>query len=495
MSPRKSAALWSLGAPLSAALIAYFVWFKPEQAQVSAYRTAQIDRGTVRVAIAATGSLRALSTVDIGSQASGQVAEVLVNFNDTVHRGQVLAQLDPAPQQARVTQARADLAGAQALEREAQATLGNAKSDHARKADLVKRGLVARADGEIALALRDAAQARIESAQATVSQRQATLDNVLLDLQHTVIRAPVDGVVLLRQAEPGQTLTASFQTPVLFRIAEDLAQMQIELAVDEASVGRIKAGMPVRFTVDTYSERRYSGVVQQVRLAANTNQNVVTYPVLVSVANADLSLLPGMTASAEIEVSVRENVLRVPNAALRFKPTAGADRSAATPAVGAFATLIDGLALSDAQRLAFEQDRAATGKQSSGDRAQLSALGIQATEGGSAMVVRLDGGGGSAPSPQAIQQAISKRMQESFAGFRATLSDTQRAQFDQRLSNVGSAARSSTGSGRSAQLWQQAPQQIRPLNVRVGVADGSYTELLSGELQAGAEVLIGAARP
>src|SRR5690606_34007477 len=162
--------------------------------------------------------------------------------------------------------------------------------------------------------------ARVVSAEASVLQRQAAVNHARLDVEYTVIRSPVDGVVLLRDIEPGQTVAASFQTPVLFQIAQDLAQMQIDLSVDEADVGQIREGLPVSFTVDAFPDRQFSGEVRQVRLAATATSNVITYPVVVQVQNPDLSLLPGMTASAEIVVNRRENVLRVPNAALRYMP-------------------------------------------------------------------------------------------------------------------------------------------------------------------------------
>lgn len=296
-------------------------WFFGRGGEVAGqYRTAPVERGDVRVVISATGTLRATTTVDVGSQVSGQVLEVLVDYNDQVSRGQAIARLDPAPLGTRLEQAEADLASARASVNEARATVANAEADYNRKRDLVERQLIARSEADLALAIRDQARARVVSAEASVRQRQAAVGNARLDVDYTVIRSPVDGVVLLRDIEPGQTVAASFQTPVLFQIAEDLAQMQIDLSVDEADVGQIREGLPVSFTVDAYPDRQFSGEVRQVRLAATATSNVITYPVVVQVQNADLSLLPGMTASAEIVVDGREGVLRVPNAALRYTP-------------------------------------------------------------------------------------------------------------------------------------------------------------------------------
>lgn len=301
-------------------VVAIGAWLATRGQPEGGYRTAEVDRGPVQVAIAATGTLRATSTVEIGSQISGQVISVEVDFNDPVTRGQAIAHLDPAPIRTRVTQAQADLASARASLSEAQATLVNAQADYDRKRDLAGRQLIARAEFDLAVAARDQARARVGSARAVVEQRQAAVGAVELDLDYTVIRSPVDGVVLLRDVEPGQTVAASLQTPLLFEIAEDLSQMQIELTVDESDVGQIRRGQAVEFSVDAFPRRRFQGEVRQVRLAATELNNVITYPVVVGVDNTDLSLLPGMTANAEIIVDRREDALRVPNAALRFRP-------------------------------------------------------------------------------------------------------------------------------------------------------------------------------
>ena len=205
-------------------------WFLGGKREPDAgYRTATVDRGDVAVVISATGTLRATTTVDVGSQVSGLVQEVLVDYNDRVSRGQAIARLDPAPFQTRLQQTEADLASARASVNEARATLRNAEADYARKSDLVARQLIARSEADQALAARDQARARVASAEASVLQRQAAVNNARLDVDYAIIRSPVDGVVLLRDIEPGQTVAASFQTPVLFQIAEDLSHRQIGL--------------------------------------------------------------------------------------------------------------------------------------------------------------------------------------------------------------------------------------------------------------------------
>ena len=317
--------LWVIIAAVALAALAWWAWTARAPEAGGGFRTGTVDRGEVRVVISATGTLRATTTVDVGSQVSGQMQDVLVDFNDRVEKDQPIARLDAAPFESRVKQTEADLASARASVNEAQATLKNAEADYVRKADLAARQLIARNELDLALAARDQARARVVSAQAGVQQRQAAVDNARLDVEYTIIRSPVDGVILLRAVEPGQTVAASFQTPVLFQIAEDLGRMQIDLSIDEADVGQIKEGLPVSFTVDAFPDRQFQGEVKQVRLSATSTANVISYPVVVQVDNADQSLLPGMTASAEIVVSRREGVLRVPNAALRYTPPDAGD--------------------------------------------------------------------------------------------------------------------------------------------------------------------------
>lgn len=297
-------------------------WWTHHEAKAadSGFRTAAVESGDIRVSISATGTLSAISTVDVGSQISGQVTDVLVDFNDRVRKDQVIARIDPSTYQAQIAQGAAQIASARASLATAQATLRNAEIDYDRKASLSGQQLIAKSDVDLARAARDQARAQVNAAQAQITQQQASTQTTRLNLDRTVIRSPVDGVVLTRTIEPGQTVAASLQAPVLFQIAEDLSQMKIVLAIDEADIGQVKAGQSVNFTVDAFPERSFRGKVQQVRLSATNTNNVITYPVVVTVDNRDQVLLPGMTVNAEIEVSRRDNVLKVPNAALRFKP-------------------------------------------------------------------------------------------------------------------------------------------------------------------------------
>lgn len=465
------------------ALLAWWWLAGDPAADAGAYRTAPVDRGDVAVVISATGTLRATTTVDVGSQVSGQVLEVLVDFNDRVSRGQEIARLDPAPFQTRLQQAEADLASARASVNEARATLKNAEADFARKSDLVARQLVARSEADLALAARDQARARVVSAEAAVQQRQAAVNNARLDVEYTVIRSPVDGVVLLRDIEPGQTVAASFQTPVLFQIAEDLAQMQIDLSVDEADVGQIREGLGVEFSVDAFPDREFRGEVKQVRLAATATANVITYPVVVQVQNADLSLLPGMTASAEIVVSQREGVLRVPNAALRFQPPEGAAPTAPAGAGrGGFMqdlpALAAGLGLDAGQQDAFDAAMATMR-----ERAEARAAAMRSAASGGA-APGAAGNGGAMPSPEAMRARMIEALERNFADFRASLDERQRADWDAGLKAMASARRGT--------LWTLAGGELVAVPVRLGVSDGTLTEV-SG-IEEGTEVVTGQER-
>ena len=362
LSPVVVAAVVVVGAAVAAAL-----WWRDSRGEgpESRWRTVQVERGDIRVAISATGTLSAISTVTVGSQISGQVTDVLVDFNSQVRQGDVLARIDPRTYEAQIEQGAAQIASARASLAQAQATLRNAELDHRRKADLGAQKLVAQADIDQARAALDQARAQVASTRAQIRQQTASTETTRVNLERTVIRSPVDGVVLTRTIEPGQTVAASLQAPELFTIAEDLSKMKIELAVDEADIGQVKAGQGVSFTADAFPDRQFRGMVDQVRLAATTTNNVVTYPVVVSVDNSDGTLLPGLTVNAEIEVSNRRDVLKVSNAALRYKPvgdTAPTARGGGRGGAGMsdeFEAIAAGLDLDANQRAAFDAALAA----------------------------------------------------------------------------------------------------------------------------------------
>ena len=284
-----------------AVVVAGGLWFWSQRSAAGAedaWRTTPVERGDIRVVISATGTLSATSTVVVGSQVSGQITDVLVDFNDPVEQGQVLARIDPATFQAQIEQGAAQINSARASLTQAQATLRNAQLDYDRKASLAGQQLVARSDVDLARAALDQATAQATAARAQIVQQTASTQTSRINMERTVIRSPVDGTILTRSIEPGQTVAASLQAPELFTIAEDLRKMRIELAVDEADIGQVQVGQGVTFTADAFNDRRFNGTVEQVRLAATTTNNVVTYPVVVAVDNADGTLLPGLTVNA-----------------------------------------------------------------------------------------------------------------------------------------------------------------------------------------------------
>lgn len=271
------------------------------------YRTADVDRGAIVQFVTATGTINPVGLVNIGTQVSGTISEVLVDFNSPVKRGQILAKIDPTLIQASINQATASLGAARA-----QLTLS--ESTHARNQKLVQQGF-------LSAATLDQSRQALDAARAQLQVNQAQLDRAKADLNNAIIRAPIDGVVIKRTADLGQTVAASFQTPNLFQIARDLKKMQIDTNVSEADVGQLKEGQAARFVVDAFPERDFEGRVRQFRLAANVQQNVVTYNVVVDVDNPDELLKPGLTAQVRIITSNKADVLRVPTAALRYRPS------------------------------------------------------------------------------------------------------------------------------------------------------------------------------
>ena len=282
--------------------------------------TAVVDRGPVAAKVTATGSLSALVTVSVGSQVSGRIDKLLVDFGSVVSKGQTLATIDPSFFDAAVAQARANLGAAKAAVDKAVAEQQQAARSRARANDLFSDGLTSRADLEAAEADLEVADAAYKAARAGAAQAKAALDQAELNRKYTTIVSPIDGVVISRNVDVGQTVAAALQAPTLLLVAEDLTRMQVDTNVAEADVGKIRPAMGVTFGVDAYPERTFRGVVRQVRDNAQTIQNVVTYDAVIDVANDDRLLKPGMTASVTFVYATRENALRLPNAALRFKP-------------------------------------------------------------------------------------------------------------------------------------------------------------------------------
>jgi len=296
---------------------AYRSWGREETVR---YTTGAVDRGDVVEVVGATGTLEAVTTVQIGSQVSGTIQDLYADFNSKVKKGEVVARLDPSLFEARLGQARANLLAAQANVDRARATVDDMHQKYQRATELAEQKLLPATDLETAKANDQGAVAQLKASEAAETQAQASVNQAELDLSHTVIATPIDGVVISRNVDVGQTVAASFQAPVLFVIANDLAQMQVNAAVDEADVGRVREGQEVTFRVDAYPEREFQGRVVQVRLDPTTESNVVSYNTIVTVDNQDLLLRPGMTATVSIEVHAAKNALRLPAAALRFRP-------------------------------------------------------------------------------------------------------------------------------------------------------------------------------
>lgn len=298
------------------------------------YVSEAATRGDVVRKVAASGKLRALNTIKVGAEVSGQITQVNVDFNSPVTKGQVLAVIDPTRVNARVQQSAAQVALAQANRQQSIANLARARSDleiqerdYARQKALADRGFVSKAGLDIALSKLNSArnavqvaQAQTQSGDAQIQQGAAELSSAQLDRSRTVIVAPASGVIINKLVEPGTTVAASFQTPNLFEIAADITKMQVEASVDEADIGQIREGQDVSFTVDSYPQDIFRAKVRQVRKAPVETQNVVSYLVIIDVDNEDEKLLPGMTANVEIVTGIRANVMRVPTSALRFRP-------------------------------------------------------------------------------------------------------------------------------------------------------------------------------
>ncbi len=336
----KSHPIWSVLLALVAALILYSL-LRPTP-KTYEYVAENVSRGEVLRKVSASGKLRALNTIKVGAEVSGQITSVLVDFNSPVRAGQVLAVIDPTRVQARVRQAEAQVSLARAALAQAEASVVRTRTDvaiqereYARRKELVRRGFVSRAGFDVvqgslsnARAALKTSVAQIQSANAQIQQSSAELSSAHLDLRRTTIVAPTGGVIINKLVEPGTTVVASFQTPNLFEIAADITHMQVEASVDEADIGQIAENQSVRFTVDSYPDESFKANVRQIRKAATETANVVSYLVILDVDNLEGKLLPGMTANVEVITGAKADVVRVPTSALRFRPRA-ADRARA----------------------------------------------------------------------------------------------------------------------------------------------------------------------
>jgi HlyD family secretion protein len=503
--------------------------------------------------------LNAVITVQVGSQVSGQIAELRADFNSVVKKDQVIAQIDPAIFEAKVNQAKADLdssrasvlnqqaqveraradvenaraalAEAKANTAKAQVTVVDSKRDFDRKTELHRRDLIATSDRDTAqathdssVALLDAARAKersldaaigsaqaqlrvneamLVSALAQVKQKQASLVQAQIDLEHTTIRAPVDGVVISRAVDVGQTVAASLQAPTLFTIAQDLTKMQVETSVDEADIGKIRLDAPVTFTVDAFPGRTFPGEVTQIRKAAQVVQNVVTYTVVVAVNNMDGKLVPGMTANVKLVVAEKPNVLKISNAALRFRPS-GVDGGPAGPGAAAGSgSGRGGGGANPAGTVAGPSGGGPGGAEGRGGRQSLEEirdrlvkqLGLTQEqqvklepilqESRQHMMALRD-------LPEQERRAKGQKIREGTREkIRALLTPPQQVKYDE-MSPGGPPAGGGEGSGTPGRVYVVDPEgKPKAVNVVLGISDGSATEVLRGDLKEGQEVIAG----
>lgn len=472
---------------LLAALAGVFWWWSSRQGDAPTYRTAKVERGPITATVSSTGTLNAVTSVQVGTQVSGQIQQLLVDFNSPVKQGQLIARIDPETFQYRVRQAEADLESARSSVGRAQVAQIIADRDLKRTKELVARNFVSPAELDRAQSTFDLAAAEVRTAQAIVQQRVAQVATARVDLSRTEIRAPVDGVVIKRSVDVGQTVAASLQAPELFVIAKDLRDMQVDTSIDEADVGRIRVGLRATFTVDAFPGRQFSGEVRSVRKAAQSVQNVVTYIAIVSANNERGELLPGMTANVRIVTDTRDSVLKVPNAALRFRPPGesaaarGDDRGKAMQ--GADAGAVKGGA-----------GGAGPGGQVNQFRERL------VTE------LKLDG------EQQQRLEPIFAEMRNKFMGLRdlpeearakqgAAIRADMRARVDEilkpeqktRYAEIVTELAGRAGGGQATRggIYLLENDKPKAIEIRIGLSDGALSEVSGEGVTEGAEVIIG----
>lgn len=315
----------------------YAYWRHGQGAGDGQYVTEAVERGAIASTVTATGTVNPVTTVQVGTYVSGPIQALYADFNSAVKKGQLVAKIDPAPFQVKVLQADADVANNRAKVEKDRADLQLKKLTLERNRELVRKHLISQNDLDTAKSNYDQAVAQLALDQASIQQSEAALQEARINLAYTDIRSPVDGVVVSRNVDVGQTVAASFQTPTLFLIAQDLTKMQVDTSVSESDIGAVRQGQPATFTVDAYPSKPFQGTVAQVRNAPVTVQNVVTYDVVVAVDNPDLELKPGMTANVSLTTAERPDALKIPLRAIRFnperkpgtEPTPGQDGSAA----------------------------------------------------------------------------------------------------------------------------------------------------------------------
>lgn len=453
------------------------------------YRFGAVTRGDITRSVSASGALQALVTVDVGSQISGQVTRVLADFNDEVRAGQTLAIIDPQTYQSRVAQSQADIVAGEAAVRQAQATLANAQADYDRKKTLVDQGIYAPTTLDQALAAYKVAQAGVASARAHVAQSRATLRSQQVDLGRTTITSPIDGIVVDRKVEPGNTVAASLQAPVLFTIAQDLSKVEVKISVDEADIGQVNEGQRVRFTVDSFPDDTFEGIVTQVRKQPTTDQNVVAYTVIAQADNPQRKLMPGMTANADIIIDTRRDVLRIPSAALRWTPAP--EKTASTNAAAMVGAPGFGAPPPGARQGGQGAQRGGMMGARVAEQLDLDAKQKAAWDGIAADLRQKSMGAFASASGdrKAAREAMRKNLDDAFAKLEPLLRPDQKT----RLAALRAAmaqGRGRTAGMRGATVYVLRDGKPVPIPVRIGGSDGNSTEV-AGPLKVGDQVIVG----
>lgn len=475
---RRIGYLFTLAVPVAIAgyVAAGMLGFGSKSDRKLSYDTVPVSTGSIRKVVATSGPVRALVTVSIGSQLSGMIEEVRTDFNSEVKPGAILATIDAKSFHARVAQAKADLAVAEAALANAEAALQKAEAGQilatrtiGRQKSLADKGFTTQStldtavrDSAVAKAEIAVSKAQIESAKATIVQRRAFLDQAQIDLDRTEIRSPIEGTVISRTVDPGQTVAASLQAPELFKIAQDLKRVRIEAQVNEADVGSVSEGNPATFTVDAYPDRQFDGRVTQVRLSATEIANVVTYTVIIEAENDDRKLFPGMTANVSIESATRTGVLRVPNDVFRYRPREESSSSQS--------------AASDRSKRMIERLKGELSLTAEQEKALAEALEkLRAESQAAAGPVA-----GSASDQSAIRQRYQARIEQTLAPL---MTEAQRPAFD--------AWRRGRETSRIAFLWVLGTDGL-PVRkfARIGIADDQFTEVVSGDVKEGDNVIV-----
>lgn len=504
MFNKKITLIAGVAAALAVAAAAY--WYFGGAPAQPPFRLASIERGNVVAAVSATGTLNPVVSVQVGSQVSGQIKEIFVDYNSVVKKGDVIARIDPESFALRVNQAMSDLEAARAtvltqranvaaLQAEvsrSQVALAEAERGYKRNQMLVEKGFVSQAALETsqsvvatageqvktAQAQRAVGDAQIRNGEALVRQRESQLAQARVDLERTTIRAPVDGIVISRSVDAGQTVAASLQAPVLFLIARNLTDMQVEASIDESEIGRIAIGQDATFTVDSFPGRTFRGKITQVRKAALVVQNVVTYVAIISAPNPDLTLLPGMTTNVRITVASRDQVLRVPNAALRYRPPGaaakgekGEQKAGAQKAEAAAAPGGGGQAQAMRERLTRELGLSAE------QQAKLEAIQKSTAEKIAALSV---------DDPAQRKKEAGRLRAQSRTEIAAILNEDQLKRYEALATEQRGVATT-----RGTVWLPDGTRAPKAVSVRLGISDGTFTELIGGELKEGDAVIVG----